>query len=427
MGNMGCYMSRKHLGEANRQIFKVYNVNDLGAILNPGKIEVSETDLILHQKGKEPIHWPLRCLRRYGFDEELFSFESGRRCPTGPGIFAFKCRQAEELFNLVQDAIMRVGQEGHARTNQTIIGSTGRQNSRPTSVAEPVHQNGFLHVNGNGHFTRSTNEHPYINDSLVTESDPNYINTGANIRDNRHDANGSVITSALIDFLHQPPPLSTSAGTVNYADLDLPKSTENLYVDDQGASAPFVSQRPNQNTQVETEEVFPSVDTEEAGLSYADLEVFTDNPVEVTHQPTYINIGKGGTVTVGDVPQEKRCLAIRRLSLDRNYANVSASGSASSNLSHAPVQNSRSMEKGTLNYIEIDVNRSNDNINGIGGSTISPTSVSFSVVPDSPSKRTESYAMIDFNRTVALSNSARTVTDDEGLRKTRHNSTINDV
>jgi hypothetical protein len=79
-------------------------VDDAGHELNPGKLEIGESDLILYQKGKRVVHWPLRCLRRYGFDAEIFSFESGRRCLTGPGIFAFKCRRSEVLFNLLQVA-----------------------------------------------------------------------------------------------------------------------------------------------------------------------------------------------------------------------------------------------------------------------------------------------------------------------------------
>jgi len=73
-------------------VFDVLNVDDSGQERNPGQIEVTDTDLILHHLdvGKEPIRWPLNCLRRYGFDAELFSFESGRRCPTGPGIYAFR-------------------------------------------------------------------------------------------------------------------------------------------------------------------------------------------------------------------------------------------------------------------------------------------------------------------------------------------------
>lgn len=47
----------------------------------------------------------IRSIRRYGYDAQLFSFECGRRCPTGVGIYAFRCSKAEELFNVLQEAI----------------------------------------------------------------------------------------------------------------------------------------------------------------------------------------------------------------------------------------------------------------------------------------------------------------------------------
>jgi len=87
-----------------RQFFHVVNVDDKGMELNVGDIEITDSDLILRQ-GESQINWPLRSLRRYGFDAELFSFECGRRCPTGPGIYAFRCSQAEQLFNQLQEAI----------------------------------------------------------------------------------------------------------------------------------------------------------------------------------------------------------------------------------------------------------------------------------------------------------------------------------
>jgi len=95
------------------------NVNDKGEEINSGDLEITETDLVLKQGGSLVV-WPLRLvsilelnisnipyrsLRRYGFDKELFSFECGRRCNTGPGIYAFRCREAEVLFNHLQEAI----------------------------------------------------------------------------------------------------------------------------------------------------------------------------------------------------------------------------------------------------------------------------------------------------------------------------------
>ncbi|NXH64824.1 FRS3 factor, partial [Rhabdornis inornatus] len=83
--------------------FKVTNVDDEGHELGSGVMELTQRELILHTHKRDAVRWPYLSLRRYGFDSNLFSFESGRRCHTGQGIFAFKCSRAEEIFNLLQD------------------------------------------------------------------------------------------------------------------------------------------------------------------------------------------------------------------------------------------------------------------------------------------------------------------------------------
>ncbi|XP_012670879.2 fibroblast growth factor receptor substrate 2a [Clupea harengus] len=83
--------------------FKVINVDDDGNELGSGVMELTEEELILHTRKRHAVKWPYLCLRRYGYDSNLFSFESGRRCQTGQGIFAFKCARAEEIFNMLQD------------------------------------------------------------------------------------------------------------------------------------------------------------------------------------------------------------------------------------------------------------------------------------------------------------------------------------
>lgn len=62
-------------------------------------------DIILYRKNRPPISWPLGSLRRYGYDANFFTFEAGRRCETGPGIFSFKCQRADVLFNTLQSYI----------------------------------------------------------------------------------------------------------------------------------------------------------------------------------------------------------------------------------------------------------------------------------------------------------------------------------
>ena len=120
---MGCLMSTH--GDLHPTVFDVYNIDDHGQERNPGKIEVTEQELVLHQAGKDQISWPLKSLRRYGFDAELFSFESGRRCPTGPGIYAFKCRRAETLFNLLQVGRWVEGIDGRVDGVELVRGRVG--------------------------------------------------------------------------------------------------------------------------------------------------------------------------------------------------------------------------------------------------------------------------------------------------------------
>ncbi len=76
-----------------------------GNALWSGQLGITRFELTLYRKGKDPTTWPIQCLRRYGWDRELFTFEAGRRCTTGEGIYAFRCRRAESLFQTLQSYI----------------------------------------------------------------------------------------------------------------------------------------------------------------------------------------------------------------------------------------------------------------------------------------------------------------------------------
>lgn len=60
-------------------------MDDEGNELGSGVMELTQTELILHTHKRDAVRWPYLCLRRYGYDSNLFSFESGRRCHTGQG------------------------------------------------------------------------------------------------------------------------------------------------------------------------------------------------------------------------------------------------------------------------------------------------------------------------------------------------------
>lgn len=73
------------LSGTSSSLLQVTNVDDEGNELGSGIMELTQTELILHTRKRDAIRWPYLCLRRYGYDSNLFSFESGRRCQTGQG------------------------------------------------------------------------------------------------------------------------------------------------------------------------------------------------------------------------------------------------------------------------------------------------------------------------------------------------------
>ena len=43
----------------------------MGTKLSSGQLEITDSDLILYQKGKQPVKWPLKYLKRYGFEVQM--------------------------------------------------------------------------------------------------------------------------------------------------------------------------------------------------------------------------------------------------------------------------------------------------------------------------------------------------------------------
>ncbi|XP_019825424.1 docking protein 1 isoform X2 [Bos indicus] len=81
----------------------------------------------------EPLlFWPYTLLRRYGRDKVMFSFEAGRRCPSGPGTFTFQTAQGNDIFQAVETAIHRQKIQGKAGQGQDVL----RADSHEGEVAD---------------------------------------------------------------------------------------------------------------------------------------------------------------------------------------------------------------------------------------------------------------------------------------------------
>ncbi|EDL41209.1 docking protein 3, isoform CRA_a, partial [Mus musculus] len=75
----------------------------------PYLLVLGQDDIQLRETSKPQacFSWPYRFLRKYGSDKGVFSFEAGRRCDSGEGLFAFSSPRAPDICGVVAAAIAR--------------------------------------------------------------------------------------------------------------------------------------------------------------------------------------------------------------------------------------------------------------------------------------------------------------------------------
>ncbi|KAJ8721529.1 hypothetical protein PYW07_002304 [Mythimna separata] len=155
---MGCLHSKKETSDLHPNVFRVVNIDEHGADLCSGQLEITESDIILYREGRDSTVWPLHSLRRYGFEGDIFSFESGRRCETGEGIYAFRCRRASLLFRTLQQQI-QLRNVIHDSVPYPVSRLTPSPQGRQTLQASVVHRSSI----DNG---QPDNARPTVNNNL---------------------------------------------------------------------------------------------------------------------------------------------------------------------------------------------------------------------------------------------------------------------
>lgn len=62
------------------------------------KLVISESGIQLMDNSKKLLKWPFMYVRKYGYRDNRFSFEAGRKCASGEGTFLFDCCNEQEIY-----------------------------------------------------------------------------------------------------------------------------------------------------------------------------------------------------------------------------------------------------------------------------------------------------------------------------------------
>ncbi|KAH1017697.1 uncharacterized protein LOC125504599 [Dendroctonus ponderosae] len=396
---MGCVNSKADINDTHPNIFHVINVDDRDRPVNRGKLEVTDVELIWHQKGSNPTRWPLRSLRRYGFDldRSVFSIECGRRSPTGPGYFAFKCIKCEQLFKLVQLHIIGGVQDVNVMSgdNSHLVHNPNQNNIDfsvlGASSGPPVQRR------PDGHLLPAIADATHLNPAQpIIRSHAGVLSRPGSISSN----GGHLSPTAL-----SPPPVLTSAFPLEHNN-----NKRHSSIVENGISSPLNYANVGPGDVEANCHVYVNVDTKDIGNSVR----------EELH--CYANIDTRDVDSIHALQQQHSSVSNVAIP-NKDSAQMYMSNSVPCTPTAYETEHAGIPE---VNYAELDLDQVKNDLNGNAGTSSQATVTQTAGAQGSPTLQKKSYALIDFPKTIALSQSINPNADlEEGSRKTRHNSTIN--
>ncbi|XP_077374066.1 fibroblast growth factor receptor substrate 2-like [Festucalex cinctus] len=460
------------IADNHQSKFKVINVDDDGNELGAGVMELTDGELVLHTHRRDDVRWPYLCLRRYGYDSNLFSFESGRRCQTGQGIFAFKCARAEEIFNMLQEimhshsisvveeavleaalspaalgysvptvpnGVSRLPSAGdvpshpssrHPSVASTRLPSVGEESTHPLLVAEDSAARAAVQPAPDEGFQA----HTYVNTARLLEEPPSPPESPASPEAPRQPSPPPPAPEPRVllepqgaRFVLGPTPVQRrlrEAGETRESDGDATTAAATT-------APPRCCRRPPPLTP-DLHNVNNSAQRRTALLDYENLPALP--PVWEARKSSWEDEDGPRTPPLnGFNPHGPPLSAAPEPS--HNYVNtenvtapLSAQRPDTARRRHdAPTVfnfDFRREPPKTLNYIEVETDGGGNRGASDGSDPHTPRTPSSPPPPGTPTRRTELYALIDIERTAAMSNLQKARPRDDGTsRKTRHNST----
>ena len=241
--------------DLRQNVFDVRNISDDKQEVGQGTLEVTATDLIyIDARTNEKWRWPFKFLRKYGFEKNIFSFEAGRRCPGGQGLYAFSSDRASEIHETIVENIRgrkrdEEAQSGGSRTSGNNAAdvptkSMPKSQSRYSFTEEQSSPSSLVKLTNKNHYNIDMGLHALMQarplpaepseavsyPSLPSTADPAVVcpskstssasSSSASSSSSEKDSKLTPTPSSVSTISKSPPPVpSTSPAPANYAQV----------------------------------------------------------------------------------------------------------------------------------------------------------------------------------------------------------------
>eukprot|EP00047_Mylnosiga_fluctuans_P024900 m.173023 g.173023 ORF g.173023 m.173023 type:complete len:176 (-) comp9950_c2_seq21:6932-7459(-) len=81
------------------------NNDNLNAHGRPATLTIFPDRILLATNDGSSFSWELKYIRRFGFDNHFFSFETSRKAASGAGVWSFRTTRAKEAYELLDDLL----------------------------------------------------------------------------------------------------------------------------------------------------------------------------------------------------------------------------------------------------------------------------------------------------------------------------------